>query len=312
MSVESYGISAAVVADSVSPSYERLITMEIELPRFILSQFNTHRTISRNFQSSRAIPVKRLIEQVKNSPVVPVFWGENQPGMQADWELSSSKKEEAKAMWEEAKEQAVRIAEKLDEVKAHKQIVNRILEPFMWQKGIVTATEKAWRDFISLRLHQDAQPEIQDLAKCIKGAIKGSVPTLLPVGHWHLPYVFSNTVDSVTGKQKFYSGGEEVSLEEAVKISVSCCAQVSYRRLDDSLEKAMDVYDMLNLPSEGVWPNDPPHMSPTEHQALCYDSFYDQGIGREKGSISGNFQTWDFYQLRKMYEKGVEKEFLTQ
>ena len=52
----------------------------------------------------------------------------------------------------------------------------------------------------------------------------------------------------------------EVPLADAVKISTSCVAQVSYRKLDDSLEKASKIYDMLNLPSSGgVFSDNPPH-----------------------------------------------------
>ena len=119
---------------------------------------------------------------------------------------------------------------------------------------------------------------------------------MLKAGQWHLPYVHTYFED---GKQRFTSQADEkeVSLMTAVKISSSCVAQVSYRKLDDSLEKAMKVYDMLNLPVNGVYPDDPPHFSPTEHIAKAGDCDV---------QLSGNFHTDDFIQYRKVLELGIE------
>lgn len=286
-----YSISASVVADSVSPQGSRLITLEIELPRFILSQFNTHRMISKNFQSSRAVPVKKIIEQVMDNPVVPVHWGKNQAGMVADgevegWDIEGGGRD----LWLKARDRAVEIASQLNEQGYHKQIVNRILEPFMWQKGIVSATEETFSHFFSLRIHNDAQPEIRELAEKMRKSIVLSSPKKLDYGDWHLPYV---------GEENFQS------LNEAIKVSVSCCAQVSYRKRDDSLEKAIKIYDMLNLPVEGVWPEDPPHASPTEHVAMCSPI-----NGKDNVKHNGNFHSSEWYQLRKMYERGTEKLYI--
>lgn len=277
-------VSAKVVADSQYRD-TRLITLEIELHRFILPEFNTHRMISRNFQSSRAVPVEKMIEQVRTDPAMPVHWGKNQPGMQANKELEGSALSGVKFEWRVAADGAVDSAKLMLQQGAAKQIVNRLLEPFMWTKGVVTATEKAWNEFFKLRLHKDAQPEIYALAEKIKGSIESSVPRKLVAGDWHLPYCVE----------------EEIKLSNAIKISASCNAQVSYRRLDDSLEKATKVYDMLNLPVDGVYPEDPPHFSPTEHIAKAGDCDIE---------MSGNFHTEDFIQYRKVLEKGLEKKYI--
>lgn len=276
-------ISAKVVCDSIFNG-NRLTTLEIELHRFVLPEFNTHRTLSRNFQSSRAVPVEKMIEQVRSNPAMPVHWGKNQPGMVAKEELEGCDLDATKDDWKVAARAAASIATRLDLYGAHKQIVNRILEPFMWTKGVVTATEKAWKAFFDLRCHKDAQPEIQALAFEIKKALEISEPVERKEGDWHLPYVDDFSVRSLN----------------AIKVSASCCGQVSYRKLDDSLDKAIKIYDMLNLPENGVYKEDPPHFSPTEHQ-VKFSEGYDI-------KWSGNFQAQGFMQYRKALEKGVESK----
>lgn len=286
-------VSAKVIADSKYRD-TRLITLEIELHRFILPEFNTHRMISRNFQSSRAVPVEKMIEQVRNDPAMPVHWGKNEPGMQAREELDIHQKHYVQDDWHRAAFHATEIAESMRQTGVAKQIVNRLLEPFMWTKGVVTATEKAWNEFFKLRLHHAAQPEIYALAEKIKEATDESKPVMLKAGEWHTPYYDLGfwMEDSIYTKY---------DLKDAIQISASCNAQVSYRKLDDSLEKAKKVYDMLNLPAEGVYPEDPPHFSPTEHIAKAGDCEIE---------MSGNFHTDDFIQYRKVLEKGLENKYI--
>ena len=71
------GISAEIVGDSISDMVDnkRIITYVLEYPRFIHSEFMTHRLFSRNAASSRVIPVKKVIELVENTPVC-LFIGE--------------------------------------------------------------------------------------------------------------------------------------------------------------------------------------------------------------------------------------------
>lgn len=283
--------SAKVIADSTF-RYNRLVTLEIELHRFVLPEFNTHRSLSRNFQSSRAVPVKQMIEQVRTNPALPVHWGKTQPGMQAKEELVGSELELAKQTWKSASIWAADSAYMMSEYGAHKQIVNRLLEPFMWTKGVTTATIDDWQAFLKLRLHKDAQPEIKALAYEIGQAIINSSSAELSDGDWHMPYFGDG----------YYLKGCGIDVEEAVMISASCAGQVSYRKLDDSLEKAKKIYDMLNLPSEGLYPENPPHFSPTEHQVM-----FERGSCK---SLSGNFHKEGFIQYRKALEFGIEKEIL--
>lgn len=242
------GITAKVVADSTSNDV-RLTTLELRYPRFIHSEFMTHRMFSRNASSSRAIPVKKMIEQVDNDPAAPIHWGANQPGMQARVELPDYKKSRAQGTWSRASQVAKSKAITLDFTGAHKQIVNRILEPFQFISVVVTATE--WDNFFKLRLHEDAQPEIYELARVMKQAMEESEPTLLGQGQYHVPYTeYGHTL------AKFQS-----NVEEMIKASVARCARVSYLNHDNSepnMEKDIKLHDQLLNAG---------HMSPFEHIA---------------------------------------------
>lgn len=271
-------ITAKVIQDSISMSGVRIVTMELEYPRFIHSEFMTHRVFSRNAASSRAIPIAKMIEQVRSHPAAPVEWGANQAGMQAGKEVNDIMG--AKIQWQAAAKSACLQAEALERHGLHKQIVNRVLEPFQTMKTVVTTTE--WGNFFELRNHKDAQPEIQVLARIMADVMDASKPLQLQDGEWHVPYV-----DRYTGDDDiiYEVNGNTVTTEEALMVSSSCCAQVSYRLLDDSLEKALFVYDKLVN-------SRPIHASPFEHQG--------QDVGMGKHQMSGNLR--GFLQYRKTLE----------
>jgi len=67
------GISAKIIQSSISPSGKRIDTLEIELPRIVLAELNTHRAISKNAESGRAIPFTALEEKVKGDMFIPKF-----------------------------------------------------------------------------------------------------------------------------------------------------------------------------------------------------------------------------------------------
>lgn len=269
-------ISAKIIADSISKAGKRITTFELEYPRFIHSEMMTHRMLSKNAASSRAIPLSSTIEQVLRDPAMPVWWGKNQAGMQAKEELDDvvkyaqdiyvlgetfsfqeTAKETAKRLWLEARDSAVEQVRRLGEIGLHKQIANRTLEPWVNIKVVVTGTD--YDNLFHLRRHKDTQPEFHVLADKMWDARKESVPILLGMGEWHLPYVT-----------------DSCDLETALKISSSLCAQVSYRKSDESVEKAIDLYERL-VNAEVV------HASPFEHQATPLD---------DPNEISGNLRGW--------------------
>lgn len=294
------GISAKILADSINSSGDRMTSLELNFPRFILAENNTHRMLSKNAASSRAIPVDAMLNQIEAAPAMPVHWGENNPGMQSKKELDETRKAAAQGTWLSAMQAAISYAKVMSAktgINAHKQIVNRLTEPFAMTKQVLSGTNFA--NLLNLRDHSDAQPEFQELAKCIRLVMEQSIPQKLNPGEWHLPYV-----EIVGGK--YFVGDYEVSLDVARKVSASCCAQVSYRKLDDSIEKALKIFDMLHLEDPN---NRQKHSSPVEHQATPMDDYskpfnpetWQPGIThvRRDGSLwSGNLRGWiQFRQL---------------
>lgn len=249
-------ITAKIIADSVNPNGKRITTFELEYPRFIHAEVMTHRDFSRNAQSSRAVPIDRTIELVQNSPAMPIYWGANKAGMAASEEVKDI--EAAKSAWVSAAQDAVKNAQRLQALGLHKQIVNRVLEPFQNIRVILTGTE--FNNFEWLRIDSAAQPEIQLLALKMKKERSESKPVQMNWDHWHTPYVSNHF--AFGDKQVFFSEGLQVSLQEALDISASCCAQVSYRKLDTSPEKAKDI-------SRRLKESDRKHASPFEHQAVA-------------------------------------------
>ena len=271
-------ISATIIADSISPDGVRITTFELEYPRFIHAEFMTHRLFSRNAASSRAIPVAKAIELVKEKTAMPIHWGKNQPGMSAKEELDVNV---GKEIWLRGRDTAISIAKELADAGYHKQISNRGIEAYTMIKVVLTATE--YDNFFWLRNHPDAQPEIAELARVMWEEYSDSVSIPLKANEWHVPYF----------KDGFWSPDMEESLEDALAISASCCAQVSYRKLDDSLDKARDIFKRL-VESKPV------HASPFEHQAtpLTYGMAGDTQVKGtthfdNKGNAwSGNFRQW--------------------
>lgn len=289
------GFDAKVLADSVSPSGHRLTTLEATFPRFVLAEFNTHRVFSRNSASSRAIPVAKQLRRLLDDPYVPIEFGSNQPGMQAGPALTGVARDAAEAEWLAARDDAVRHVLGLitspenvagyDDLHAcleaaqgslkeppaewlnvHKQVANRLLEPFMWHTVIVSST--TWDNFFNLRCHPDAQPEIRLIASKMREAVERSVPTRLEPDEWHLPLVGEAERE------------ETSSTEELAKVSVGRCARVSYLTHDGTRDLAADVALYDRLLESG-------HMSPMEHVARPMTP-----AELAESEWSGNFQGW--------------------
>lgn len=294
------GIDAKVIADSIANGV-RLTTIQIKAHRFILPEINTHRSFSRSFSSSRAIPVAKMIEQVKTDPAMPVYWGKNRPGMQAVEELTGEHLNYAKSEWLYAAVSTAGMADDMAKLGVHKQIVNRLLEPFLWVNGVITATE--WDNFFKLRDHHAAQPEIRELARAMKNAMDESTPLELSYGEWHLPYVDWDFVQFT-----------DISYETLAKISAARCARVSYNKHDGtspSIDDDLELYSQLatrpHTDKRGIHygEDEPVHLSPLEHQATPMR--YLDGVWSDRRQTakdgygqfwSGNFKGW--LQYRQM------------
>lgn len=297
-------IEATVVAHSVTQEGKEIISFEWQYPRLIHSEIMTHRVLSKNCASSRAIPVKTVIEMVKQSPAMPVHWGKNQAGMCAREELDVADKAVVQQEWLLAMDDAVRHAQVMADRGAHKGVINRILEPFQWMKTLITGTE--WVNFFWLRDHEDADPTLRALAKATYKAYKASQAIILKEGEWHLPYYQKGFWKPNSPSSLYDVYGN--TLDDALKVSVSCAAQTSYRKTDDTLGKAKRVFDMLNI---GNTEGKPVHASPTEHQAtpipilndlefwgIVMDDEWPEGVTayhRDLGLMSGNLAGWIQY-----------------
>lgn len=281
--------SAEVICDSISPNGHRITTMVVVMHRFILAEFNTHRKLSKNSASSRAIPIARQLDRVKGDPAMPVRWGLNGRGMQDHGEMSDAGRREAEAIWLDARDDAVMQVERLLELREvpHKQITNRLLEPFMWHRAVVTSTE--WENFFRQRNHRNAQPEIKALAVPMYEALVTHEPTPLKHGEWHLPFI------------KSWERGD-YNTQALLRMSSARCARVSYDNLDgtkNSFEADMDTFGKLALrtyysPEVDDWivsSDDPEHWSPLEHQATP-DTYNDEKWGNPEkwGNLDGWIQ----------------------
>lgn len=290
-------ISAKILCDSVNAQGNRLTTFEVEYPRIIHSEMMTHRMFSRNAASSRAIPFDKMQEQLTG---IPSRFGAAQKGMQDDgatykyvvYNPVDSYPLGHKEAWNEAKEIAVDWSRAFKNAGYHKQIYNRLTEPFQTIKVIISATE--FDNFFWLRDDVMADPTIAELARKMKEAYDGSVPDLLEAGEWHLPYVFVDFAMFGGKLRQFYfltetrCMGENITLEEAIKVSCARCAAVSYRNEDYGLEKCLELYERL-VGSDKL------HASALEHCATPIAS----------GDYSHTNKPVNTARFRDTWEKGV-------
>lgn len=319
-------ISAKVICDSVSPAGVRLTTLQLRYPKFIHGEFMTHRVFSRNASSSRAVPVERMIQQVLDDPVVPLRFGRNRSGMQAeewfeDGDLIDFEREETyrsgpddsdsdyfekitcAEAWRWSMIDAVNNARAFIKAGVHKQHINRLLEPFAHIDVVVTATD--WANFFALRRHPAAQPEMRALADAIWDAREASTPVRLKPGMWHLPYVSAEDGPEMVGPYTVFLSSK---IPQLIKLSIARCARVSYSNHEGrrpSLEEDLALCDRLVGAA-------PVHASPAEHQAtpdewLLYPYTSNLDGAWAKPHLHGNLRGWVQYRKTLPGECAPEK-----
>lgn len=275
-------IGAEIIADSICNGH-RITSMVVTIPRIVLAEWNTHRALSRNSSSSRAIPFDKMVQEVDDNPFIPLRWQKDHSGMQGTEYFTE---DEVKALairqqWLDAKNYAVHRAKQLNERGLTKQLCNRLLEPFMYQTIICTATE--WENFIALRAHEAAEIHIQEAAYCILSALNTSQPRILNPGEWHIPFGDRIHEIKVLSIIDNYNQLEEVEQEKLlqqtkVKIAIARCARVSYLNFEGKDDYYADIRLFDRLSEAG-------HMSPFEHVAVAMNNH----------NHYGNFVGWKQY-----------------
>lgn len=264
-----------IILDSVSPDGARLTTLTAKYPRFIHAEMLTHRVFSRNTSSSRAIPMAKLRQQVIDDPVIPIHWGRNQSGMQASEEIGQIERHEADRLWRVACAQAIATHRKMEALGLHKQVANRVLEPFLWTTCLISST--TWDNFLTLRRDKDAQPEMQMIANLIGDALEASKPVERTL---HLPYW---TDEDEEYAQQNIEGWAWKRVRKG--ISAARCARVSYL----NHEGVRDIDRDLELAGKLVSSR---HWSALEHPATAQPGQH------------GNFVGWKSYRKEFPGESG--------
>lgn len=312
-------IKATVVADSINKYGDRITTMEVVFPRFILAELATHRVFSMNSASSRAIPYRKMRKMVLNDPFIPIAWQKEHTGMQGtEYITNESDITNLKIEWLKARNEAINQADAISRLGATKQLCNRLLEPFMWHKVLITSTD--FENFFSLRcpkydltednshsyrskkdyfkdygdagltytewlLYNKGQAEIHimELAESMLDAMNESKPTKLNSGQWHVPY--GDNIDYVklgaeTTAHYELNPNEEINVDKwALKVSTARCARLSYQTVGDNPK--IDYGADIRLHDILL---DSKHMSPFEHCAQAVGGIDDLIVRNDRRS----------------------------
>lgn len=275
-------ISAKVIADSINSHGDRCTSFLVVFPRIVLAEFNTHRALSKNSASSRAIPFHKMLAMVQDNPFIPIRWMKEHKGMQGTDYFTEDKDIKACDIeWLKSRNAAVEQATQLSEMGVTKQVCNRMLEPYMWHTVIVTGTE--WGNFFALRAHPAAEIHIADLAHKMLDAYNASTPKSLRSGEWHIPFGESFDQERII---KLRDSLPEGNTEEHIKVMIATarCARVSYLNFEGKDDYNADFKLYNELSTMGHW-------SPFEHCAQA----------APQSSVIGNFV--GFRQLRKFFDQ---------
>lgn len=261
-----------IMLDSINEAGARITTFALEYPLFIHNQVLTHRVFSRCSSSARAIPVRRVVDEIERDPAIPEVFRKNQKGMSPGEPLDSETNKAALEIVREHMDSAFATAVALSDLGVHKQWANRYLAPFAHVRTILTGTD--WENFYHLRDSEHAQDEIAELARAMRIEYDHSIPTLRTE---HFPFIM----------------GEEKHLHrhKRAMISSARCARASYQ---------LHGTGILSTPE-----NDIPlcrglisheHMSPLEHPSFSAGN----------NESFANFSGW--IQFRSIYKDLAENE----
>ena len=282
-------IKATIAQDSTNSNGDRLLTFSLTYGRLIHSEMLRHRAASHSVKSSRAIPLKKYRKEVEENPYIPVKFGTNQKGMQAGEETDASASH-GKTVWKISAKIAWLMHSMMEKANIHKEVANRILEPYVWVEETLTVEHDALVEMGKLRIHEDAQEDIRVVIEMMLEAAEQNTPLLLKNDEWHLPYVVRKRNDDDDKLSYFDNDGKILTLDEAIVCSAARCARSSYANHDNS----MTTHENDSKLADRLIGSDPMHLSPFEHQARPFND------EKEKERFSSNFR--HFFQQRKAIE----------
>ncbi len=271
-------IVVKIVADSITDGGSRLVTWCWEYWRAIHEEVMTHRALSRNSASSRAIPAKKMREWILERPAIPMHWGKNEKGMAASAEVDDVSV--AREWWLRGLAKSAEHHAEGEALGLHKQIVNRVIQPWMTMSVVVSATDHA--NLFHLRKNAAAEPHFQIIAGMAWELFHSHLPAYRAPGDWHLPYVDDDVIWSAITMQSL---GEGLAHDVVKKVSTGRCARVSYLTHEGRRDVAEDIALHDRLAATASLGAEPMHASPFEHPAMAVG-------GRVR---HGNFEGWKQY-----------------
>jgi len=283
-------IKAKIVQDSSLPTGERLLTFSVMYGRLIHSELLRHRAASHSVKSSRAIPTHKYRAEVMENIYVPVKFGTKKKGMQAG-EPTFLTKFYGEKIWKLSSKFACFFHWMMEKFGIHKEVANRVLEPYVWVEETITVEADALKEIANLRVHDDAQEDVRRIVEEMVYEMDKSTPVELNQGQWHVPYVVRRQVEN----EMIYTDntGNKLTLDQAIVCAAARCARSSYANHDNS----MSSYDKdIGLAKQLVG-SEPMHLSPFEHQARPFTD------DTEKSQYSSNFR--NFFQQRKAIENSL-------
>jgi hypothetical protein len=284
-------IKCNIIADSINPTDCRITTFILRFPRIVLAELNTHRALSKNSASSRAIPFEKMLEMVKTDPFIPIRFQKDHKGMQGTEYFTGAEHDDCVSDWLTSRDAAISTATSF-KFPVTKQLRNRLLEPYMWHTVILTATDL--ENLFALRAHKDAEIHFCELANKMLEAYNLSDPTPLEEGQWHIPFgskIDRSKLNNLICGSDFGLTATSEQIEDTMrKIAVARCARISYFNFDGNDDYAADI-----KLCDRLFSNIPKHLSPTEHVAQSVNT----------NQYFGNFRGW------KQYRKFFTEETLT-
>lgn len=283
-------IKAKIVQDSSLPTGERLLTFSVMYGRLIHSELLRHRAASHSVKSSRAIPTHKYRAEVMENIYVPVKFGTKKKGMQAG-EPTFLTKFYGEKIWKLSSKFACFFHWMMEKFGIHKEVANRVLEPYVWVEETITVEADALKEIANLRIHDDAQEDVRRIVEEMVYEMDRSTPVELNQEQWHVPYVVRRQVEN----EMIYTdnNGNKLTLDQAIVCSAARCARSSYANHDNS----MSSYDKdIGLAKQLVG-SEPMHLSPFEHQARPFTN------DTEKSQYGSNFR--NFFQQRKAIENSL-------